>query len=227
MQGGVYEPLRDESLAGLTKIGFDGYAIGGLSVGEPKEDMRRILAHTAPSLPQDRPRYLMGVGTPQDIAAALAPVLGAARLRLREPLAPYTTFRIGGPADVMYDATTADELASALTAARATGIPVFVLGLGVGAVSTIAGERRANGPKLAAYLADPAGAPHAIEELDERRGDEQVTLGWLSERLRDTTAAVSLPSEEQAKRDKAETLRDMRARGISPAETRALAGFPD
>ena len=68
--------------------------------------------------------------TPQAIAAALAPVLGAARLRLDEPLAPYTTFRIGGPADAMYDATTADELASAVSAARAAEIPVFVLGLG-------------------------------------------------------------------------------------------------
>jgi len=71
VQGGMYEDLRDESLAGLTDIGFDGYAIGGLSVGEPKEDMTRILAHTAPKLPQDRPRYLMGVGTPEDLVAAV------------------------------------------------------------------------------------------------------------------------------------------------------------
>ncbi|MRD73696.1 tRNA guanosine(34) transglycosylase Tgt [Rhodocyclus tenuis] len=71
VQGGMYEDLRDESLAGLTDIGFDGYAIGGLSVGEPKEDMTRILAHTAPRLPQDRPRYLMGVGTPEDLVAAV------------------------------------------------------------------------------------------------------------------------------------------------------------
>jgi len=56
VQGGMYESLRDESLAELIKIGFDGYAIGGLSVGEPKEDMRRILAHTAPMLPHDKPR---------------------------------------------------------------------------------------------------------------------------------------------------------------------------
>src|SRR3989338_7208642 len=54
VQGGMYESLRDESLTGLAKIGFDGYAIGGLSVGEPKEDMLRILAHTAPQLPQER-----------------------------------------------------------------------------------------------------------------------------------------------------------------------------
>ncbi len=72
VQGGMHEALRDESLAGLTDIGFDGYAIGGLSVGEPKEDMRRILAHTAPRLPAGRPRYLMGVGTPEDIVASVA-----------------------------------------------------------------------------------------------------------------------------------------------------------
>ena len=71
VQGGMYETLRDESLAGLLSLGFDGYAIGGLSVGEPKEDMQRILAHTAPRLPTDRPRYLMGVGTPEDIVAAV------------------------------------------------------------------------------------------------------------------------------------------------------------
>jgi queuine tRNA-ribosyltransferase len=72
VQGGMYEDLRDESLAGLAAIGFDGYAIGGVSVGEPKEDMARIVAHTAPRLPADRPRYLMGVGTPEDIVAAVS-----------------------------------------------------------------------------------------------------------------------------------------------------------
>lgn len=72
VQGGMYEQLREESLAGLLSIGFDGYAIGGLSVGEPKDDMRRILEHTAPLLPTDRPRYLMGVGTPADIVHAVA-----------------------------------------------------------------------------------------------------------------------------------------------------------
>ncbi|MDO9012827.1 MAG: tRNA guanosine(34) transglycosylase Tgt [Gallionella sp.] len=72
VQGGMFEGLRDESLAELVKIGFDGYAIGGLSVGEPKEDMRRILEHTAPKLPQDKPRYLMGVGTPEDLVASVA-----------------------------------------------------------------------------------------------------------------------------------------------------------
>ena len=67
VQGGMYEHLRDESVAGLKDIGFDGFAIGGLSVGEPKEDMMRILDHTAPQLPADKPRYLMGVGTPEDL----------------------------------------------------------------------------------------------------------------------------------------------------------------
>jgi len=71
VQGGMYEDLRDESLAGLDDIGFDGMAIGGLSVGEPKEDMRRILAHTAPRLPTHKPRYLMGVGTPEDLVEAV------------------------------------------------------------------------------------------------------------------------------------------------------------
>ena len=72
VQGGMYEPLRDESLGGLVDIGFDGYAVGGLSVGEPKEDMLRILAHTAPRLPSSRPRYLMGVGTPEDLLDGIA-----------------------------------------------------------------------------------------------------------------------------------------------------------
>ena len=67
VQGGMYEDLREESLAGLANIGFNGFAIGGLSVGEPKDEMARILAHTTPRLPQDKPRYLMGVGTPEDL----------------------------------------------------------------------------------------------------------------------------------------------------------------
>ena len=67
VQGGMYESLRDESLQGLVDIGFDGYAIGGLSVGEPKEDMMRILEHLAHQMPEDRPRYLMGVGKPEDL----------------------------------------------------------------------------------------------------------------------------------------------------------------
>jgi len=71
VQGGMFEELRDESLAGLVQIGFDGYAIGGLSVGDPKAEMKRILAYTAPQLPQDKPRYLMGVGTPEDLVNAV------------------------------------------------------------------------------------------------------------------------------------------------------------
>ncbi len=71
VQGGMHEDLRDESLRELSAMEFDGYAIGGLSVGEPKTDMRRILAHTAPQLPNDKPRYLMGVGTPEDIVAGV------------------------------------------------------------------------------------------------------------------------------------------------------------
>jgi queuine tRNA-ribosyltransferase len=72
VQGGMHEELRDESLAGLVDIGFDGYAVGGVSVGEPKEDMNRMVAHTAPRLPSGAPRYLMGVGTPEDIVNAVA-----------------------------------------------------------------------------------------------------------------------------------------------------------
>ncbi|MCK9511422.1 MAG: tRNA guanosine(34) transglycosylase Tgt [Pigmentiphaga sp.] len=72
VQGGMFEDLRDESLAGLLGIGFHGYAIGGLSVGEPKADMLRILAHTTPRLPTDAPRYLMGVGTPEDLVDGVA-----------------------------------------------------------------------------------------------------------------------------------------------------------
>ncbi|OZA12614.1 MAG: tRNA guanosine(34) transglycosylase Tgt [Hydrogenophilales bacterium 17-62-8] len=71
VQGGMFESLRDESTRELIAMDFDGYAIGGLSVGEPKEDMKRILAHTAPQLPADKPRYLMGVGTPSDLVAAV------------------------------------------------------------------------------------------------------------------------------------------------------------
>lgn len=67
VQGGVYEDLRDVSVNALTEIGFDGYAVGGLAVGEPKEDMHRILEHTCPQLPEDKPRYLMGVGKPEDL----------------------------------------------------------------------------------------------------------------------------------------------------------------
>jgi queuine tRNA-ribosyltransferase len=72
VQGGMFETLRDESLAGLNELGFDGIAIGGLSVGEPKEDMMRVLEHVGPRLPADKPHYLMGVGTPEDLVAGVA-----------------------------------------------------------------------------------------------------------------------------------------------------------
>ena len=72
IQGGMYESLRDLSLAELKDIGFDGYAIGGLSVGEPKSDMQRILKHSVHQLPVNKPRYLMGVGTPADILNAVS-----------------------------------------------------------------------------------------------------------------------------------------------------------
>jgi queuine tRNA-ribosyltransferase len=71
VQGGIYESLRDASLKALSGIGFDGYAIGGLAVGETKEERTRILAHTAPQLPADQPRYLMGMGTPEDLIEAV------------------------------------------------------------------------------------------------------------------------------------------------------------
>ncbi len=67
VQGGMFEDLRSRSLDGLQQIGFDGYAIGGLSVGEPKADMLRILDHLGPRMPRDKPRYLMGVGKPEDL----------------------------------------------------------------------------------------------------------------------------------------------------------------
>ena len=67
IQGGLYEALRDESLANLSEINFDADAIGGLSVGEPKEDMMRILSHITHKMPADKPRYLMGVGKPEDL----------------------------------------------------------------------------------------------------------------------------------------------------------------
>ncbi|MFN3077077.1 MAG: tRNA guanosine(34) transglycosylase Tgt, partial [Alphaproteobacteria bacterium] len=71
VQGGVYADLRDESVQALTAIGFDGYAVGGLAVGEGQEIMFRTLEITVPLLPQDRPRYLMGVGRPEDIVGAV------------------------------------------------------------------------------------------------------------------------------------------------------------
>ena len=72
VQGGMFEGLRDESLAGLEELGFDGFAIGGLSVGEPKEDMMRVLEHVGPRLPVDKPHYLMGVGTPEDLVEGVS-----------------------------------------------------------------------------------------------------------------------------------------------------------
>jgi len=71
VQGGMHESLRRESLRALVDIGFDGYAIGGLSVGEPKADRLRVLDTVAPAMPADRPRYLMGVGKPLDIIEAV------------------------------------------------------------------------------------------------------------------------------------------------------------
>lgn len=71
IQGGMYPHLRDISLQGLEEIGFDGYAIGGLSVGEPKADMINILNHTTDKMPAHKPRYLMGVGKPEDIVEAV------------------------------------------------------------------------------------------------------------------------------------------------------------
>ncbi len=72
VQGGVYLDLRSRSVADLTAIGFDGYAVGGLAVGEGQETMFAVLDHTVPELPADRPHYLMGVGTPQDLVGAVA-----------------------------------------------------------------------------------------------------------------------------------------------------------
>lgn len=72
VQGGMMEDLRQESAQALIEMDFHGYAIGGLSVGEPKEDMQRVLAHTAPQLPEHKPRYLMGVGTPEDLVEGVS-----------------------------------------------------------------------------------------------------------------------------------------------------------
>ena len=72
VQGGMFEKLREESLAGLMELGFDGYALGGLSVGEPKEEMRKIVEFCGQRLPAEKPRYLMGVGTPADIVHAVS-----------------------------------------------------------------------------------------------------------------------------------------------------------
>ena len=71
IQGGVFNHLREESLDGLMKINFEGYAIGGLSVGEPKMEMEKVINNIVPKMPEDKPRYLMGVGTPLDIVRAV------------------------------------------------------------------------------------------------------------------------------------------------------------
>ena len=71
VQGGMYRELRQESAEGLKALGFDGYAIGGLSVGEPMEERNEVLDFTVPELPADKPRYLMGVGRPEDIVEAV------------------------------------------------------------------------------------------------------------------------------------------------------------
>jgi queuine tRNA-ribosyltransferase len=72
IQGGTYRDLRDASVAGTVAVGFEGYAIGGLSVGEPTETMYELTAHTTAQLPADRPRYLMGAGTPLDLVESVA-----------------------------------------------------------------------------------------------------------------------------------------------------------
>src|SRR5678815_4189867 len=72
VQGGMYERLREESLAALVEMDFPGYGIGGVSVGEPKQEMLRIMAHTPQRLPAGKPRYLMGVGTPEDLLEGVA-----------------------------------------------------------------------------------------------------------------------------------------------------------
>jgi queuine tRNA-ribosyltransferase len=72
IQGGIHKDLRDESVAGTIEVGFDAYAIGGLSVGEPVEAMYDVVAHTAPQLPEANPRYLMGTGMPDDLVESVA-----------------------------------------------------------------------------------------------------------------------------------------------------------
>ena len=72
VQGGMFEHLREESLAGLVDLDLPGYAIGGVSVGEPKDEMMRVMDFISPKLPANKPRYLMGVGTPEDLVAGVA-----------------------------------------------------------------------------------------------------------------------------------------------------------
>jgi UDP-N-acetylmuramate dehydrogenase len=114
------------------------------------------------------------------LIAALTPALGADRLRRDAPLAPYTTFRIGGPADVLYDATTADELASGVTAARQLGIPVFVLGLGAnilvgdGGVRGLVVRNRADRVSIAADGRVRAESGAVVADLIR----QTVAAGW-------------------------------------------------
>ena len=86
VQGGVHERLRAASVEGLLAIGFDGYAVGGLAVGESAEERTAVLEHTVPRLPAHRPRYLMGVGRPEDIVVAVE--RGSRSVRLRDANAP-------------------------------------------------------------------------------------------------------------------------------------------
>jgi len=118
--------------------------------------------------------------TSADVAAALAPALGAERLRRDVPLAPYTTFRIGGPADVLYDATTEEELASAVLAARAARLPCFILGLGAnilvgdGGVRGLVVRNRADAIQLGADGRVRAESGATVAALIRRA----VAAGW-------------------------------------------------
>jgi queuine tRNA-ribosyltransferase len=81
VQGGMFENLREQSLDALVELDLPGYAVGGVSVGEPKDEMLRIMAHTPHRLPAHKPRYLMGVGTPEDLVEGVAQRRGHVRLR--------------------------------------------------------------------------------------------------------------------------------------------------
>jgi queuine tRNA-ribosyltransferase len=85
VQGGMFESLRQASLEQLVAMDFPGYAVGGVSVGEPKDEMLRIMAHTPHRLPEHKPRYLMGVGTPEDLVEGVAARRRHVRLRHAHP----------------------------------------------------------------------------------------------------------------------------------------------